>query len=277
MPIGSASGDFSQFAALLDTPLAGFKDLIGAMIITLFAYTGTGIIGLAVTETKNAERTVPHASKIVAGLVTALYTFSAIIIIAIVPPKNLDVAVSPFVDIFSLFSLPFAPDIVNLVLISAALSALNSQVYSSSRMLLSLAKHKEAPKAAAFQSKRGVPVVAVLASGFVMLLTSMASYLLPEKIFLYTISASGVLALVNWMSVSATYYFYRRRIMLNCPENLKYKAPGYPYSPIAIFVIIAVILISAPLFPDQVPGLVSGGIILLGIGLSYFFLPPQRT
>ena len=247
------------------------------MIITLFAYTGTGIIGLAVTETKNAEHTVPHASKIVTWLVTALYTVSAAIIIAIVPSMALDVAVSPFVDIFSLFNLPYAADIINLVLISAALSSLNSQVYSSSRMLLSLAKHREAPRAAAFQNKSGVPVVAVLASGAVMLLTSMASYLLPEKIFLYTISASGVLALVNWMSVCATYYFYRRQIMRNCPENLKYKAPGYPYLPVVIFLIIAFILASAPVFPDQVPGLVSGGLILFVIAISYLFLPPKRT
>ncbi|TWH45113.1 amino acid permease [Sporomusa sp. KB1] len=269
LSIGSASENFSQFAIVLTEPLSGISGIFSSMIVVLFAYTGTGIIGLAITETENPERTVPRAATIVSCTVVGLYTISTVLLLALLPGQILNNNVSPFVSVFSMLDIPFAIDLLNFILLTAALSSLNAQIYSSSRMLLSLAKHNEAPKQIAYQNSKGVPSNAVLLSGFTLLVTVFVSYVLPEKVFIYTVSASGVLALINWMSVSATYYFYRSELLKNCPEKLKYKAPGYPYLSWIVFSLILLILASAPLYPDQIPGLWVSCIILILIWLSY--------
>lgn len=269
LPIGSISVTFAQFNTVLTNSSSGIGGLFSSMIVVLFAYTGTGIIGLAITETKNPERIVPKSAKIVSFTVVCLYTVSVALLLILLPGQLLDKNVSPFVLVFRLLNVPFALDVLNFILLTAALSALNAQVYSSSRMLLSLAKQGEAPALISFQNSRGVPTNAVLLSGFTLLITVFISYILPEKVFLYMVSASGVLALVNWMSVSATYYFYRSELQKNCPEKLKYKVPGYPYLSWFIFALILLILVSAPLYPDQIPGLWTSSAILITIGISY--------
>lgn len=203
-------------------------------------------------------------------LVVSLYTLATFFIITLLPVANIDPAASPFVQIFHAIQLPYAGGILNFILLTAALSALNSQVYSSSRMLFSLAQGRQAPKIVAYQNKKGVPTVAVAFSGTVLLLSVILSYHLPEKIFLYTVSASGFLALVNWMSISATHYYYRRKLLKASPEKLKYKSPGYPYLSWICLSAILLTILTAPLYPDQLPGLYSGVILLIIIGAASF-------
>lgn len=250
--------------------LQGFEGLLGSMLLIFFAYTGTGIIGLAAVETEKPEKSVPSASVAVTLSIVSLYTLAAIFIVILLPVGGVDPAASPFVQIFHSFGLPYAGGIVNFILLTAALSALNSQVYSSSRMLFSMARSNQAPRFVGYQSKKGVPTVAVAFSGTVLLLSVILSYHLPDKIFVYTVSASGFLALVNWMSISATHYYYRRNLLKTAPEKLKYKAPGYPYLSWVCFSAILIAILTAPLYPDQLPGLYSGIILLIIIGAAYF-------
>lgn len=276
-PLGPAANLPDKLGSLFTEPLKGLGGLMASMILILFAYTGTGIIGLAITETVHPEHIVPQATRFVTFCVVGLYTGAAFLLIALLPNLALNPEESPFVTILTLFEIPYGADVLNFILLTAALSSLNSQVYSASRMLLSLAKTKEAPQIVAHQNQKGVPTVAVLLSGAVLLLTALLSYVLPEKIFLYTLSASGVLALVNWLSVSATHYFYRRQLIKNCPAKLKYKAPGYPYISVLTFLLILAILLSAPLYPDQIPSLYAAGAILAVIGISYLMVPKKQV
>jgi len=270
VPIGGATKIVTPLQSFFPPPLGEFPNMLGSMLLILFAYTGTGIIGIAATETKNPEEIVPPATKIITFSVVILYTLSAFFIIALLPLELLDGKISPFVQLFTIFKIPFAGDLVNFILLTAALSSLNSQVYSSSRMLFSLAKENQAPEIAGYQSSKGVPIAAVAISGVVLLGAAMLSYLLPETIFIYTVSASGFLALINWMSVSATHFYYRKKLLSASPEKLKYKAPGYPYLSWICFFIILIAILSTPLYPDQLPGLYSGLLILLIINCAYF-------
>jgi GABA permease/S-methylmethionine transporter len=271
--IGQVAADFTPFLTALQAPQQGILGLLASMLLILFAYTGTGIIGIAATETQFPEKTVPQATKVITISVVAMYTLSTFFIIALLPHGAIDVAASPFVTLFRLVQIPYASDVVNFILLTAALSSLNSQVYSSSRMLFSLATHGQAPKFTAYQSKKGVPTAAVWLSGAFLLCTALLSYVLPDSIFIYTVSASGFLALINWMSVSATHYYYRKKILATAPEKLKYKAPFYPYLSWICFFTILIAVLSAALYPDQLPGLYAGVIILIIISLSYILIP----
>jgi L-asparagine transporter-like permease len=277
IPIGDATKDFLQFQSLLQSPLEGFPGMLGSLLLILFAYTGTGIIGIAAVETEKPEKTVPPATRIVTFTVTILYTLSVFFIITLLPRHLLDGTVSPFVQLFTIFKIPYAGDLVNFILLTAGMSALNSQIYSSSRMLFSLAKEKQAPQIAKYQNTKGVPIAAVAISGLILLSGAMLSYYLPEKIFIYTLSASGFLALINWMSVSATHFYYRKKILAENPNNLKYKSPFYPYLSWICFFIILIALLSTPLYPDQLPGLYSGLLLLLFISIAYFICNLWRS
>jgi L-asparagine transporter-like permease len=270
IPIGDATREFTSFQSLFQSPLEGFSGMLGAMLLILFAYTGTGIIGIAAVETEQPERTVPPATKFITFSITILYTLSAFFIIALLPLHLLHETVSPFVQLFTIFKISYAGDLVNFILLTAGMSALNSQIYSSSRMLFSLAKEKQAPQIASYQNSKGVPVAAVAISGVVLLSGAMLSYFMPEKIFIYALSASGFLALMNWMSVSATHFYYRKKMLAKSPEKLKYKSPAYPYLSWICFFIILVALCSTPLYPDQLPGLYSGLLLLVLISIAYF-------
>lgn len=275
-PVGETVHNFTLFTAALHSPGQGISGLLASMLLILFAYTGTGIIGIAATETERAAEVVPPATRIVTISIVFLYTLSAFFIVALLPSGALDVNTSPFVTLFKLANIPYSGDVVNFILLTATLSALNSQVYSSSRMLFSLAKNGQAPKFTACRNKKGVPVAAVWLSGAFLLLTALLSYVLPETIFIYTVSASGFLALINWMSVSATHYFYRKRIQSVSPERIKYKAPFYPWLSWICFFMILIAVLSATLYPNQRPGLYAGGIILVLIGIAYFIVPKGK-
>lgn len=274
-PFGSAPSATAPFASLFTEPLNGIQALMASMVLILFSYTGTGIIGLSITETTKPEHIVPQAARFITFSVTGLYTLAAILLVILLNGQTLDQSVSPFVSVLNLFTIPYASDILNFILVTAALSSLNSQVYSASRMLLSLAMNHEAPRAIAYKNQKGVPTAAVILSGSILLLTVLLSYILPEKIFIYTISASGVLALVNWMSVSATHYFYRQKLLKSCPNKLKYQSPGYPYISWITFLLILLTLATAPLYPEQLPGLYASAIIMAIIAVSYLLLPKR--
>jgi len=246
--------------------------LLGAMLLVFFAYIGTGIISMAAVETENPEKSVPPAAKIVTLLIVSLYTLSAVFIVTLLPVEQIDAKVSPFVQLFTIFNIPYAGNIVNFILLTAALSALNSQVYSSSRMLLSLANNHQAPSIIAYQNNSGIPVAAIAISGLFLLFTAMLSYILPEQIFIYTVSASGFLGLINWLSVSATHYYYRKKMLKISPEKFKYKSPGYPYLSWLCFGSVLITILSIPLYPDQLPGLYSGCILLFIISIAYFII-----
>lgn len=269
-PIGSVSANPTFFRLLDENPFSNSMGLLGSMLLIFFAYTGTGIIAMAAAETEDPEKTVPPAAKIITLTIVTLYTLSAFFIVTLLPAELIDAKVSPFVQVLEMFKIPYAGDIINFILLTSALSALNSQVYSSSRMLSSLATHHQAPKIVGYQNHQGIPVIAITISGAVLLVTVMLSYILPEQVFVYTISASGFLALVNWLSVSATHYYYHKKLLAISPEKLKYKAPGYPYLSWLCFVAVFIAILSIPLYPDQLPGLYSGLILLLIISTFYF-------
>ena len=271
VPIGQAVENHISLEIIKQSSLHDIISLLGAMLLVFFAYIGTGIMGIAAAETENPEVSVPPAARIVTLLIVSLYTLSAVFIVVLLPVGQIDANVSPFVQLFTIFNIPYAGTVVNFILLTAALSALNSQVYSSSRMLLSLATNHQAPSIIAYKNKNGIPVAAIAISGIFLLCTAMLSYILPEQIFVYTVSASGFLGLINWLSVSATHYYYHKKMLKISPEKLKYKAPGYPYLSWLCFGAVLIAILSIPLYPDQLPGLYSG-CILLFISSSVYFV-----
>ncbi|MEG6571820.1 amino acid permease [[Clostridium] cellulosi] len=259
---------FSSYKSFMPN---GLKGIFASMIMVMFSYTGTGIIGLAIADTENPEKNAPAAITIISSTVLALYVLSIFFLLILTPWNTFSSLESPYVQIMNRLKIPFSDSILNFIVLSAALSGLNSSMYSSSRMLNSLARDGQAPKLFLKTNKNGVPVFALGLSSTVLLLTAILSYVLPSKVFVILASSSGFLAMFNWLTISITHYFYRKKWLSKDPERVKYKAPGYPYSSFALITLILAIFLTSPLYPGQVSGLV-GGIVLLSILILCYFV-----
>lgn len=255
----------------------GIKGVFASMIMVMFSFTGTGIIGLAIADTENPEKNAPAAIAFINILVIALYGLSMLFIVLLTPWNTFSSSESPFVLILNRLKIPFSDHILNFVVLTAALSGLNSSMYSSSRMLNSLSREGQAPKLFLKSNKNGVPVYALGISSAALLTTAILSYFLPQKVFIILATSSGFLAMFNWLTISVTHYFYRKKTLRERPGKLKYKAPGYPYSTFIEIILILAIFATSPLYPGQVSGLVSGIILLASLILCYFVLKKYRV
>jgi GABA permease/S-methylmethionine transporter len=250
----------------------GFIGVSASMIMVLFSFTGTGIIGLAIADTENPEKNAPPAIYIITISVIILYCFSILFIVLLMPWNTISTSGSPFVAIFQRIGIPFGSDILNFIVLTAALSGLNSSMYSASRMLNSLSRDRQGPKLFLITNKNGVPVYALGLSSIVLMLTAVLSYILPSKVFVILAGASGFTAMFNWLTVSVTHFFYRRKTLKEKPEKLKYKAPGYPYTTILEIILIILVFTTSPLYPGQVSGLIGSIILFIALVITYLLM-----
>lgn len=249
----------------------GLNGILASMIMVLFSLTGTGIIGIAIAETENPEKSAPPAIYTITLSVIILYTFSILFIVMLIPWNTLSITESPFVTILQKVGIPYGASIINVIVLSAALSGLNSSMFSASRMLNSLSRDKQGPKLFLITNKNGVPVYALALSSLVLMLTAILSYVLPSSVFIILAGASGFTAMVNWLTISVTHFFYRKKTLKEKPEKLKFKAPGYPYTSILAVILIIIVFATSPLYPGQVSGLI-GSILLFFILLIIYRL-----
>ncbi|NLG92104.1 MAG: amino acid permease [Clostridiales bacterium] len=250
----------------------GANGVFASMIMVMFSFTGTGIIGLAIAETEDPARNAPAAIFIINAVVILLYGLSALFLVLLIPWDTLSPTVSPFVTVLNRLKIPFSDSVLNFIVLSAALSGLNSSMYSSSRMLNSLSRDRQAPAVFLKSNKNGVPVYALVVSSAALLLTAVLSYWLPQKVFVLLATASGFLAMFNWLTISVTHYFYRRKTLRENPEKLRYKAPGYPFTSFLEALLILAVLATSPFYQGQVSALVCGVVLFAALILCYLVL-----
>jgi Gamma-aminobutyrate permease and related permeases len=264
---------FSSAGTFLPHGVAG---IFASMIMVMFSFTGTGIIGLAVADTEDPGKNAPSAVAVITAVVVALYVLSILFLVLFSPKGGFSPTASPYVEILRRLRIPYSDAILNFIVLTAALSGLNSSMYSSSRMLSSLGHDGLAPKFFSKTSKNGVPVFALLTGSGALLLTAVLSYLIPQKVFVLLATASGFLAMFNWLTISFTHYFYRKRTLKRQPEKLRYRAPGYPYTSFGLAAAIIVLFCTSPLYPGQVSGLVGSVALLAALAVCYFLLKKMK-
>lgn len=264
-----AGAPFSSVQNFLPNGIGG---VFASMVMVMFSYTGTGIIGLAIADTDDPAKNAPPAISVITVTVLILYVFSALFLVLLTPWNSFTDSASPFVLILERLRVPYSDSILNFVILTAALSGLNSSMYSSSRMLNSLSRDGQASRLFLKTNKNGVPVYALGISSAALLLTAVLSYVLPQQVFVLLATASGFLALFNWLTISVTHYFYRKKTLRERPEKLKYKAPGYPFTSFLEALLILAVFATSPLYPGQISGLVGGISLFLLLVALYFGL-----
>lgn len=251
----------------------GLMPILMTMLAVNFAFSGMELIGVAAGETDNPAKNIPKA--INAALLRLLIFFvgTIFIIATLIPAQQLGLSQSPFVMVFERIGIPYAADILNFVIVTALLSTANSGLYAASRMIWSLSEQKMLPKAFGKLSAHGIPVNALLLSmigGVASLLTSIYA---AETVYSLLLSIAAFSMVVVWMSIALSHYRFRRQFLAHGGklEQLSYKAPCYPFVPIAAFVLCFVTCIGMALDPTLIWGFV-GCLLFIAVCYGSYYL-----
>jgi GABA permease len=211
------------------------------------------------------------------------YVVSVFFVAAVVPWDTKfaeEIIKSPFTIAFERMGIPFAPDIMNFVVLTAVLSVLNSSLYTTSRMLFALTRHNDAPQFFLHTTRRGVPIWAILAGTSFAYISVVIYYFFPENVFTWLINASGAIALFVYLLIAISELVMRRRLEREAPERLQIRMWLYPWLTYLSIAAMAAVLIAMAVIADQRPLLIAS-LIALGVILVAYLLrrqlgPPER-
>ena len=218
-----------------------------AVLVALFSYFSIEMIAVAAGEAKDPQRAILKAFRATFARLAGFYLFTLALILAIVPWNTAGRVQSPFVTVMQRTHIPHAAGIVNVVLLVAALSAMNSQLYITTRMMFSLARAGHAPSAFGRIGARGVPVAALLLSTVGMAFAAVLNALYPDRAFLLMISISIFGAMFTWLMIFLTHIAFRRHIG---DQPRAFRMFGYPYTSILGALLMASLLVTTVFNPQ---------------------------
>lgn len=206
---------------------SGLKGFLFSLAIVTFSFGGTEFVSIAAGEAENPRKSIPQAVRGVIVRIILFYVLTMIAIVCLYPFKQLDANISPFVDVFKQVGIDGAATVMNAVAITAALSAFNSCLYASSRILYSLAKHNFAPSMFAETNKSNIPNKALLFTSLAILVSVAINYLFPEKAIMYLLTVATCSILICWMIILITQINFRKHIDI---RKITYRQILFPYS-----------------------------------------------
>jgi L-asparagine transporter-like permease len=212
-----------------------------AVIVSIFSYLSIEMIAVAAGEAEDPQRAITRAFRSTVARLVVFYLMTLAIILALVPWTESGRGESPFVAVMARSHVPFAAGVVNLVILVAALSAMNSQLYITTRMMFSLARAGYAPRRFAELSARGTPVSALLLSSVGIALAAVVSALFPKTAFTLMMAISMFGAMFTWLMIFVTHLYFRRT---QSGDKAGFRMWGYPYSTLLGGGLIAAILVS---------------------------------
>ncbi|WP_429416650.1 GABA permease [Pseudomonas plecoglossicida] len=219
----------------------GWTAIIGALLTTMFSYLGTEAVTIAASESKDPARNIAKATRSVIWRISVFYLLSIFVIISVVPWNDPLLPVQgSYQRALELMHIPYAKLLVDLVVLVAVASCLNSSIYISSRMLYSLAKRGDAPGFIQRTSKVGVPRAAVIGSTLIGMLATVVNYFAPAEVFAFLLASSGSIALLVYLAIAFSQL--RMRAMLQRQNvEIAFRMWLYPWLTYAVigFIVFA--------------------------------------
>ncbi|SYZ32312.1 amino acid permease [Propionibacterium australiense] len=236
----------------------GFSGLMVVMVTAGFAFQGSEYVGITAGESENPSRDVPRAINSVFWRILIFYVGTIVVISFLIPytdpnllaASSSNVAMSPYTIVFERAGLAAAASVVNAVLLTSVLSAGNTMMYGSSRMLYALASEGKAPRVFSRTNARGIPINALLVSVCVGLVSIVAA-IYGDVVLGWLVNISAATGFVKWLAISSSHYRFRKAWLLqgHSAEELPYRAKWYPYAPFLAFTLTVFIF-----FAQVIPG-----------------------
>jgi GABA permease len=250
--------------------------LTGAVAATGF-YFGAEIVTIAAAESAEPERAVAQTTQSVIWRVLVFYIGSIFLVVAIVPWNDTVRMARPYVSVMQALQIPAAATVMSIVILTAVLSALNSGLFASSRMLMALARRADAPAPFARLDARGVPVAAILASTAFGYVTVVMSYVSPERVFAFLVNSYGTVAIFVYVLIAFAELKLRRRLEHEAPARLRVRMWGYPWLTRLTIIAMLAIVAAMGVIPEQrvalLFGLVSVAVLLIAYVLRRVLRP----
>ena len=243
---GSPTGSETGFHLMSDHggifPAGGMATL---MIVqgVVFAYAGIELVGTTSGETRDAERIIPKAINTVILRIAVFYVGSVLLLCLLLPYTAFKKGESPFVTFFSSIGVGAAGPIMELVVITAALSSLNAGIYSTGRILHSMSHAGSAPKFAAMMTKSGVPFGGILLTAAVALLGVVLNYFVPSDAFEIVLNLSALGTIAAWATISLSHQKFVSLTRKGLYSRPSYRAPLAPYTNWLTLVFLAVVIV----------------------------------
>ncbi len=259
-----------------DAPFhGGIFAIIGVFLVAGFSFQGTEMLGVTAGEAENPGKAIPRAVKSVFWRILLFYILAILAIGLLVPYTDArllsdDIATSPFTIVFENLGIAFAASLMNAVILTAMLSAGNSGLYASSRMLYQMAVDGIAPKLFSKVNKRGIPVYALLATMAVGSLAFLSSFFGDGVVYVWLLNASGLSGFIAWLGIAISHYRFRRAYVAQGYDlnDLPYRSKFFPFGPLFAFVVCLFVVLG-----QNYSAFIGGTIDWYGVVVSYIGLP----
>jgi L-asparagine transporter-like permease len=271
-------------------PLPGFHNYAGAggffprglwgawvaVIVAIFSYLSIEMIAVAAGEAAQPERAVTRAFRSTILRLILFYLLTLALVLAIVPWTAAGIDESPFVKVMRALRIPGAAGIFNLVILVAALSAMNSQLYITTRMMFSLSRAGDAPRRFGVVNRCGVPLQALLLSSAGIALATALSLVAPKSAFILMVAISSFGAMFTWLMIFVTHYGFRRaRDRAGTPPP-RFRMRGFPVTTLLGAALMAAVLVTTA-FTDAFRLTLVFGVPFLGLLCGIYLLRQRRA
>lgn len=248
----------------------GMNGFVLSFQMATFAFCGVELVGLIGGETSDPKSVLPKAINTIPLRIILFYLGSLFMIMSIYPWSSLSADQSPFVQVFSEIGIAAAASIVNLVVLSSAMSACNSAIYSTSRMVRSLAQEGSAPSRFTKLTRNRVPGNALVFSTLVIFIAVILNFFVPSRIFTMISSIATICFIFIWGMIVLTHMRYRKTKPELAAKG-SFKLPLFPYTSYLIFAFLAFVLFVLALADDTREALFFSPIWFITLlGIYYF-------
>jgi L-asparagine transporter-like permease len=258
---------------------AGWKGVWLSLTITVTSYMGVEIIAVTAGEAERPEITIPHAMRSIVWRLILFYVLAIAIMVALVPwndgRNSSTLSGSPFVTAFAAAHIPFAAAIMNFVVLTAALSSVNTNLYLSTRMLFSLGREGYAPEWIGKVSRNGVPHRALLASTAGIIAAILLAIFAPKNAFLMLYGTAVAGMLFVWLVILNTHLQFRKTITSERLKNLPMRLRAHPFFTLVGISLLLAISVTT-FFVDGLQWSVPAFCVFLGL-ISLLYVQSRRS
>ncbi|MEI9745830.1 amino acid permease, partial [Enterobacter ludwigii] len=228
--------------------------LLPALVLVqgvVFAFAAVELVGTAAGECENPEKTIPKAINGVIWRIGLFYFGSVMLLVLLLPWTAYQAGQSPFVTFFSKLGVPYAGSIMDLVVLTAALSSLNSGLYSTGRILRSMSMGGSAPKFMSKMSRQQVPYAGILATLAVYVVGVFLNYLVPSQVFEIVLNVASIGIISSWAFIVVCQLRLRKAIKERKAADISFKLPGAPVTSwLTLLFLSGVLVLMAFDYPD---------------------------
>lgn len=249
----------------------GLGGMITALAVVMFAFGGVENVGITAGEAADARRAIPKAINSVPIRILVFYVMTMIVIMSLVPWNQITGEASPFVQIFVALGIPAAPSILNLIVISASISAINSNTFGAGRMLYGLAQHRHAPAAFGRVSRNGVPWLTVLVMCGALVVAAVLNAVMPESVFFVIASIATFSVVLVWCMILFAHISMRRELVRKNRPPSAFPVPLWPVASLCAVAFMAFIVIVLGTLPETRVALVVGVVWVALLAIAYRF------